>query len=242
MMEDSAIAVLITQHALLKQLHGGDAQVICLEERLAEIACVSEKDDGLAVAPQNLAYVIYTSGSSGKPKGVAIEHRSASMLLRWAREIFSDEELGGVLASTSICFDLSIFEIFAPLSWGGKTLMVRNALSLAEMKPGSGVKLLNTVPSAMAELLRIKGVPESVRTVNLAGEALQQGMVKQIYDELQVERVFNLYGPSEDTTYSTCAWLKRGEERGRVPIGKPISNTQAYVLDSNRQPVPLGSV
>ncbi len=102
------------------------------------------------------------------------------------------------------------------------------------------MKLLNTVPSAMAELLRINGVPGSIRTVNLAGEALPPNIVEQLYEELKVERVFNLYGPSEDTTYSTYACLKRGEANERVPIGKPISNTQAYVLDREYQPVPVG--
>jgi len=241
MIGDAAITALITQNNLVHQLHVHDVRVICLEETLAGIACESAENVDIQLSPRNLAYVIYTSGSSGTPKGVAIEHRNTSVLLRWAREVFSGEDLDGVLASTSICFDLSVFEIFAPLSWGGKTILVRNALSLAEMKPASGVKLLNTVSSAMAELLRIKGIPESVRIVNLAGEALQPGLVKQIYDELKIERLFNLYGPSEDTTYSTCAWLKRKEQGGRVSIGRPILNTQAYILDSNYQPVPLGS-
>src|SRR5262249_23346959 len=158
---------------------------------------------------ENLAYVIYTSGSTGRPRGVAIQHDSANTLLHWAQEVFPAEELGAVLASTSICFDLSVFEIFAPLSWGGKTIVVRNALALAEIGQDSGVKLLNTVPSAMMELLEIRGVPSSVRTVNLAGEALPPNLVEQLYERLNVERVFNLYGPSEDTTYSTYACLKR---------------------------------
>src|SRR5207302_10479173 len=126
------------------------------------------EDLGLPLDVENLAYVIYTSGSTGTPRGVAIEHGSVNVLLHWAREVFSAEELSGVLASTSICFDLSVFEIFAPLSWGGKVIVVRDALALAEIQ-ASGVKLLNTVPSAMAELLRSKSVPASIRTVNLAG-------------------------------------------------------------------------
>ncbi|HEY6351461.1 MAG TPA: non-ribosomal peptide synthase/polyketide synthase [Candidatus Angelobacter sp.] len=242
MMDDAGIAVLVTQNALLERLPEGRAQVVSLEEKLNEIERESGENVGVKVHPRNLAYVIYTSGSSGKPKGVAIEHQSASVFVHWAGEIFSTEELGGVLASTSICFDLSVFEIFVPLSWGGRTIVVRNALSLAEMERGAGVKLLNTVPSAMAELLRLKCVPERVRTVNLAGEALQRSLVKQIYEELKVERIFNLYGPSEDTTYSTYAWLRRAEESGNVPIGKPIGNTQAYVLDGQNQPAPVGIV
>ena len=79
----------------------------------------------------NLAYVIYTSGSTGQPKGVAIEHRNTVAFLSWAHSAFTQEELSGVLASTSICFDLSVFEIFAPLTCGGTIIMAENALALA---------------------------------------------------------------------------------------------------------------
>jgi amino acid adenylation domain-containing protein len=241
MVEDSSIAVLVAQSGLLEQ-SPGPAQVIYVDQELAATAQETGENVGLPLHSGNLAYVIYTSGSTGRPKGVAIQHGSANVLLQWAREVFSAQELGGVLASTSICFDLSVFEIFAPLSWGGKTIMVRNALDLAEMGQAPGVRLLNTVPSAMAELLRIKGVPDWIRTVNLAGEALPPSAVEQLFEETKVERVFNLYGPSEDTTYSTYACLKRGEANGKAPIGKPISNTQAYVLDREYQPVPVGVI
>ena len=239
MVEDSSIAVLVTHSGLLERLPGAP-KVICVDKEHVEIARESGEDVGLPLHPENLAYVIYTSGSTGRPKGVAIQHGSANVLLHWAQEVFSAEELEGVLASTSICFDLSVFEIFAPLSWGGKTIVVRDALSLAEIDQESGVTLLNTVPSAMAELLRINGIPGSIRTVNLAGEALPLNVVEQLFEKCKVERVFNLYGPSEDTTYSTYACLKRGEANERVPIGNPISNTQAYVLDREYQPVPAG--
>jgi non-ribosomal peptide synthetase component F len=95
--------------------------------------------------PSKLAYVIYTSGSTGRPQGVAIEHRSAVAFLHWAKEVFSPEELGGVLASTSICFDLSVFELFAPLSWGGTAILAENALHLPTLKTAEKVTLINTV-------------------------------------------------------------------------------------------------
>ena len=239
MMEDSVVAVLVTQSSLLEQLPESP-KVICVDKELVEIARENGKDVGLSLYPENLAYVIYTSGSTGRPRGVAIQHGSANVLLQWAREVFTAEELSGVLASTSICFDISVFEIFAPLSWGGKTIVVRNALDLAAVGQALGVTLLNTVPSAMAELLRLQGVPGSIRTVNLAGEALPPNIVEQLYDELKIDRIFNLYGPSEDTTYSTYACLEKDKTNERVPIGKPISNTQAYVLDREYQPVPAG--
>ena len=238
--EDAAIGALVTQSALSDRLPEQRTPVIFLDSGLDELARESDENVAVQIDSHNLAYIIYTSGSTGKPKGVAIEHGSASVLLQWTREIFSAKELSSALSSTSICFDLSIFEIFAPLSWGGKTILARNALSLAEMQPGLNASLLNTVPSAMAELLRIKGVPDSVTTVNLAGETLPPSTVAQLYAETKIERVFNLYGPSEDTTYSTWACLKREDANGRVPIGKPISKTQAHVLDSEYQLIPSG--
>ncbi|MCP4654112.1 MAG: AMP-binding protein, partial [bacterium] len=111
----------------------------------------------------NLAYVIYTSGSTGRPKGVAIEHRHAVAMVAWAHQEFPAAELAGVLASTSICFDLSIFELFVPLGRGGKVILAANALELPSLEAASEVTLINTVPSAMTELVRMAGVPDSVR-------------------------------------------------------------------------------
>ncbi|MCH8068410.1 MAG: AMP-binding protein, partial [Candidatus Marinimicrobia bacterium] len=178
-----------------------------------------------------------TSGSTGKPKGVAIEHHSPVGLVDWAGGVFDAEDLAGVLASTSICFDLSVFELFVPLSWGGTVILVKNALHLRTSSVKGRVTLINTVPSAMAELLREDDLPASVRTVNLAGEPLSAQLVQQIYRQKQVKRVFDLYGPSEDTTYSTFTLR---EEDGPVTIGKPLSNKQVYILDSNLQIVPIG--
>jgi acyl-coenzyme A synthetase/AMP-(fatty) acid ligase/acyl carrier protein len=144
-----------------------------------------------------------------------------------------------VLASTSICFDLSIFELFLPLSAGGTVLLVEDALALVTLQGADEVTLINTVPSAMAELVRLRAVPQSVRTVNLAGEALAKTLVEDVYRTAQVERVYNLYGPSEATTYSTWSRVEQGVE-GKVKIGVPVSGTQAYVLDRRMRPVVEG--
>ncbi|HYM00158.1 MAG TPA: amino acid adenylation domain-containing protein, partial [Blastocatellia bacterium] len=178
---------------------------------------------------ENLAYVIYTSGSTGQPKGVAIEHRSTVTLLHWALDIFGPDKLAGVLASTSISFDLSVYEIFAPLSCGGTVILARTALDLPSLPAATQVGLINTVPSAMMELIRLKAVPASVQTVNLAGEPLQRRVVDQHYEIPTIAQVFNLYGPSEDTTYSTFALMDR--HANNVPaVGGPIANTQVHLL------------
>ncbi len=189
-------------------------------------------------SPQNLAYLIYTSGSTGRPKAVAIEHRSAVALARWAREAFTDRELDGVLASTSLGFDLSVFEIFVPLCWGGRVVLAGNALDLPEIPASAGVRLINTVPSAVSELLRAGSLPGWIETVNVAGEPLRRELVRALFD-VGVRRVVNLYGPSEDTTYSTIADQERDGER-EPPIGRPMAGTRARVLDRERRPVPPG--
>ena len=213
--------------------------VVCLDPGWEAIAGESDQNPVSVVTADNLAYVIYTSGSTGRPKGVAIEHRNAGALIHWARGVFTQEELAGVLASTSICFDLSVFELFVTLSWGGACILAENALRLPGLPAANEVTLVNTVPSAMAELVRMGGVPASVRTVNLAGEPLQTRLVTEIYQQETIERVLDLYGPSEDTTYSTFA-LRKAD--GPATIGRPIANTQAYLLDPRLHPVPAGGI
>ncbi len=188
--------------------------------------------------PESLAYVLFTSGSTGTPKGVSITHRSACAMVRWAVDAFSPAELAGVLASTSICFDLSVFELFVPLAVGGTVILVENVLHLPETAPRERTTLINTVPSAMAELLRSRAVPRSVRTVNLAGEPLPETVVEDLERLGTVERVANLYGPSEDTTYSTWAVVTGGA--GTPPIGRPVAGGRAHVLDPLGRLAPPG--
>ena len=153
------------------------------------------------------------------------------------RGVLRPEDLAGVLASTSLCFDLSVFELFVPLSWGGKVIISQSALELSHLSAAHEVTLINTVPSAITELLRLDSVLGSVRTVNLAGEPLSSTLVDELYRGENIERVYDLYKPTEDTTYSTFA-LRAAQ--GRATIGRPISNSQVYLLDSYLNPVPIG--
>ncbi len=236
-LEDAHAPLVLTQSSLLGELSGFSGEAICLDTDWPKIASEPEEELATDVKPENLGYVLFTSGSTGRPKGVALEHRSAATFVHWAKEVFTPQELSGVLLSTSICFDLSVFEIFVTLSAGGKVIVAENALHLPELPERDEVTLINTVPSAMAELVRMGAVPASVETVNLAGEALPDSLVEQIYATTGVKKVYNLYGPTEDTTYSTYTLVRRGTP---VTIGRPVANTQAYILDEKFQPVPIG--
>ncbi len=235
--EDAKAPILLTMRSLTNVLPAHGARLICLDADWAQISEQSAKNPERNVAPSNLGYVLFTSGSTGRPKGVALEHRSAATFIQWAQEVFLPDEVAGTLFSTSICFDLSIFEIFVPLSMGGKVVIAENALALPKLPAAREVTLINTVPSAIAELVRLEVVPASVRVVNLAGEALPTSLAQRIYDKTTVSKVYNLYGPTEDTTYSTYTLVPRGAE---VTIGRPLPNTQAYILDESRQLLPIG--
>ncbi|HSF43686.1 MAG TPA: amino acid adenylation domain-containing protein, partial [Thermoanaerobaculia bacterium] len=240
MLGDSGAAVLLTRRGLLTSLGSVPEGVSPVflepgwENEPAPQAVRSAK-----AGPGNLAYLIYTSGSTGTAKAVALEHRSVAAFVRWAWEVFSAEELAGMLASTSVCFDLSIFELFVPLSRGGKVLLAANVLALPQLPFAGEVTLVNTVPSALAELLAQRGLPASVRTINLAGEPMPRALADAVHAGFAV-RLYNLYGPSEDTTYSTFAAIAGG--RSESPsIGRPIAGTQAYLLAPEHRPVPLGA-
>ncbi len=234
---DAQISVMLTQAEFAALVSEYQGSIVCLEWEMETIKEYPEKNLASGGVAENLAYVIYTSGSTGEPKGVAIAHRSAGILIEWGRNAFSNEELAAVLASTSICFDLSIFELFVPLSAGGRVILVENALLWVKAGKVEEVTLLNTVPSVMTELLRVGALPETLKTINLAGETLSAELVKLVYEQTTVERIHDLYGPSEDTTYSTCAL--RHKDR-RATIGRPIANTEIYILDGRTEPVPVG--
>ncbi|MEA2691914.1 MAG: hypothetical protein QOJ16_1301, partial [Acidobacteriota bacterium] len=240
MLGDSGATVLLTQAGLAERLPATHARTVLLDPSGRPVEALPQ---GLLTLPgvrsENLAYLIYTSGSTGTPKGVALPHRSAVAMVRWALGVWSAAELSGVLFATSVCFDLSVFELFVPLSTGGRVILADNALALPGLPAAGEVTLVNTVPSAMAELVRQGGVPPSVRTVNLAGEALPRPLVDALHALPGVERVWNLYGPSEDTTYSTFALQPRSGDRSPA-IGCPIAGTRAHVLDRGLAPVPAG--
>ncbi len=235
---DADVPIVLTQTESCKALTHSSVTLVTLDDPTL-FAPFPTSNPTASVTPDSLAYLIYTSGSTGTPKGVMIRHGSTVSLLHWARDTFAADAIAGVLASTSICFDLSVFELFVPLSWGGKVILAENALALPNLPAADQVTLINTVPSAIAHLLHHKGIPASVNTINLAGEPLSDRLVRQLHQLRQRPQIFNLYGPSEATTYSTYAQLQPDDPHP-PSIGRPIANTQVYVLDDHQQPVPIG--
>ncbi|MGA4403099.1 amino acid adenylation domain-containing protein, partial [Ralstonia nicotianae] len=234
MLEDSAPVAVLAQSNTREQLGALSVPVLDLDGPLEE----AEHDPQVTgLEPHHLAYVIYTSGSTGRPKGVVVEHRNTVNFLAWAARAFPPASLARTLFSTSLNFDLSVFECFAPLTTGGRIDIVVNVLALGDGT--HDVRLINTVPSVLSALLESSGLDPAVEVVNVAGEALKRELVERLFAQTQARRLYNLYGPSETTTYSS--WVCMDRQTGfQAHIGRPIANTQIYVLDAYRQPVPLG--
>jgi amino acid adenylation domain-containing protein len=191
------------------------------------------------IDPAQLFAVIYTSGSTGRPKGVAVEHRSVAAFLAGAGRVYSPEERSGVLAAASVCFDLSVFELFFPLTGGGTVILAENVLELPRLPARDAVRLAGIVPSAAAELLREGGIPPSVRALMLGGEAVPPGLARALGAGSPGRRVFNAYGPTEATVYSALGLIPE-EDAGAPPIGRAAPGDRAVLLDADRQPVPTG--
>ncbi|WP_431775068.1 amino acid adenylation domain-containing protein [Streptomyces cucumeris] len=249
MLRDSGTELVVTDEARRGRFADRPGAVVSLDGDWAGIAAAADAPapegaagrsaGGTADPGSRLAYVLYTSGSTGRPKGVAVEHRSAAAFIDWVLDRFSAEELRYTLASTSMCFDLSVFELFGPLASGGTVVLAETLFHLPVVAADRPVTLVNTVPSLLLDLLASEPLPASVVTVNLAGEALPAALAQALYGTGTVERVYNLYGPSEDTTYST--WSLVGREGGKPLIGRPVTGSSAHVLDADGRPVPDGT-
>ncbi|NBH06012.1 non-ribosomal peptide synthetase [Amycolatopsis sp. SID8362] len=183
-------------------------------------------------SPEATAYVIYTSGSTGNPKGVQITHDNLAAFLQWCLREFAGTDAEVVFAATSICFDLSIFELCYSLVAGKAVRIIESPAHIGEWLGAHRRVLLNTVPSVIMELARAGHDLSGVTAVNVAGEPAPPAL-REVLDVGRTE-VRNLYGPSEDTTYSTVYRLADGT--GAVPIGRPVDNTRVYVLDAAGHP------
>ncbi|MFL5538402.1 MAG: non-ribosomal peptide synthetase, partial [Longimicrobiaceae bacterium] len=247
-LHDSAPAAVLTQRSLdgVEALFAGvEAPVIDLEG--AEWARCPETDPGRAgLTPGHLAYVMYTSGSTGRPKGVAVPHRGVVNLLRSMRETVGMEPADRVLAVTTYAFDISVLEIFLPLLHGARTIVLPRERSgdpaaLAEAIRAYAPTVMQATPATWRMLVQAgwEGAPE-LRAL-CGGEALPAELASELRS--RVGGLWNVYGPTETTIWSTSAAVRGGSAGtvgGQVPIGRPLANTRVYVLDAAGEPAPMG--
>jgi len=208
--------------------------VVCLDQDKNVIAQYSNHNPTSNLKLHNLAYIIYTSGSTGKPKGVLIEHRGLSNLIAAQIETFNPQPSDRILQFASLSFDASIFEIVMALSTGASLYLVKkDGESLMDFLRNKNITHA-TLPPAVLRVLPLEPLP-ALKTVIAAGEACSAEIVRHWGKNRQF---FNAYGLTEATVWSTVA--KISNNISRPPIGRPILNTQVYILDNHLQPVPIG--
>jgi amino acid adenylation domain-containing protein len=193
------------------------------------------------LTPDSLAYITYTSGSTGRPKGVLATHRGAVEFVEWTHAEFGPERLAKVLFSTSLNFDVSVFEIFSPLLCGGRIEIVENLLALTEDTPRD-IGLLSGVPTVMATVLAERPAV-SPHTVALGGEPIPEQLRAGVETAFPGARLVNFYGPTEATIYAT-AWQSGADpdDKTAPPIGRSLARNLVHLLDQALHPVPDGAV
>lgn len=238
MMADAQVSVLLTQQSLTNQLPEYDSATVCLDRDWDVIARHNDENPLSNVTARNLAYVIYTSGSTGQPKGVQVEHQGLINVARSQTDIFGLDAGYRVLQFSSLNFDASIFEMMMAF-YNGSALCLgtREALlpgpALIQLLRENRVSIVTLPPSVLA-LLPHQPLPD-LRTVTVAGEACPADLVA---GWAPGRRFFNLYGPTEDTIWTTFMECTSADRK--PPIGRPVANTQVYVLDRHLNPTPVG--
>ena len=246
MLQDADVPVVLTQARLAGLLPSDSRRVVCVDGEWERIARESVVNPASKTDSSHLAYVIYTSGSTGRPKGAMNTHRGICNRLLWMQDQYRLTEADRVLQKTPFSFDVSVWEFFWPLLVGA-TLVVsepgghRDLFYLVELIRAQEITVLHFVPSMLRLFLEEPGAErcQSLRHVVCSGEALPYDLQEQFF-KLLPSQLHNLYGPTEaavDVTHWNC---QRNEERKIVPIGRPIANTQIYILDAHLQPVPVG--
>ena len=204
----------------------------------------------LGLTPEHIAYVIYTSGSTGMPKGVLLLHRGICNHLHWMADVLGINSSDRFLQKTSISFDASIVEIFAPLRAGGSVVLAQadgefDTGYLVEAIQENEITILQMVPSALKVLLLDPAFRScrGLRYLICGGEALERELAREVQVQLPGVTLGNFYGPTETSIDATWHLLKTlAEGPGTVPIGRPVANVRCYVLDRHLQPVPVGIV
>ncbi|MGO1135630.1 non-ribosomal peptide synthetase DhbF [Bacillus subtilis] len=247
MLEDAKPSCIITTEEIAASLPDDLAiPELVLDQAVTQeiIKRYSPENPDVSVSLDHPAYIIYTSGSTGRPKGVVVTQKSLSNFLLSMQEAFSLGEEDRLLAVTTVAFDISALELYLPLISGAQIVIakketIREPQALAQMNENFDINIMQATPTLWHAL--VTSEPEKLRglRVLVGGEALPSGLLQALQD-LHCS-VTNLYGPTETTIWSAAAFLEEGL-KGVPPIGKPIWNTQVYVLDNGLQPVPPGVV
>ncbi|WP_197336730.1 non-ribosomal peptide synthetase/type I polyketide synthase, partial [Ralstonia solanacearum] len=247
MLEDSAPVAVVAQSGTRDRL--GDR----LDERPVAVIDLDEVDwkaeaahrpEVSGLSSHHAAYVIYTSGSTGRPKGVTVEHRQVVNLLESMRGLLEMTEAERWLAVTTLGFDIAGLELYLPLISGARVIVLdreasRNAQTLSAALEGSGATVMQATPSTWRLLLESGWAGRPGLKALCGGEALSGELAQRL--RARVGRLWNVYGPTETTIWSSAKEVEAGDAgRGVVGIGRPIANTQIYVLDAHGEPVPLG--
>ncbi|MEH2155518.1 amino acid adenylation domain-containing protein [Nostoc sp.] len=251
MLSDAAVSILLTQQSLVDSLPANPAEVVCLDRDWQEIANYSQHNPVNLVTSENLAYVIYTSGSTGKPKGVMNIHQGiCNNLLRTidAYPLTVGGQSQRILHISLLSFDVSVLEIFWPLT-SGTTLVVakpeghKDIAYLMNLIANQKITQVFVVPSMLRIFIQQSNLENcrSLKRVFSGGEALSYELTQRFFERLNCE-LYNFYGPTETVVYTTFWQCRIQSNEQGIPIGRPIANTQTYILNPHLQPVPIGIV
>ena len=246
MLADARAAIVVTTSSLLSALPETDTRLVLLDAEAETLARQPITAPAPAATPGSLAYVIYTSGSTGTPKGVAVQHGSLSNRLAWMQAELGLSTTDRVLQKTPFSFDVSVWEFFWPLVEGA-TLVVarpgghRDPAYLQAVMSQDAITVVHFVPSMLDAFLQGADLSacSALRSLVLSGEALTAGLAARARNQTTAA-LHNLYGPTEATVDVTSHRAGDEDIGATVPIGRPIANTQVYVLDARLEPVPVG--
>jgi amino acid adenylation domain-containing protein len=241
MLEDSAAPVLVTQQHLLERLPESRATVICLDRDAEKIAHGSQENPKTQTSPENLAYVIYTSGSTGKPKGVQIPHRAVVNFLNSMKSKPGIDASDVLVAVTTLSFDIAGLELYLPLTVGARVVIAgrevaSDGVRLAQLLADSQATVMQATPATWKLLLAAGWKGDRRLKMLCGGEALPMELARELVEKGGA--LWNMYGPTETTIWSTLARVGGREEK--ITIGRPIDNTLVYILDPHGHPVPIG--
>ncbi|MEZ4646806.1 MAG: amino acid adenylation domain-containing protein [Chloroflexota bacterium] len=240
-LEDTAAPVLLTTSDLVETLPQHQAQVVCLDVDWTAVSAFPDTNPTPAATAANLAYVLHTSGSTGKPKGVQIMHGNVVNFLCSMRDEPGLTAQDALLAVTTLSFDISVLELFLPLSVGARIILVSretatDAVKLADALETSGATVMQATPATWQLLLHGGWDGKPDLKILCGGEAMSRDLADQLLPRCR--ELWNMYGPTETTVWSAVYRVEPGE--GAISIGHPISNTQIYLLDENRRLLPAG--